>query len=83
MLGETAAQAAQFAVTGNAMGGLIAQSLAVSPGLAGRGAFVVIPEDGHPPIRQRMVLLTRAGPTAAQFYRYVQEPAAKAAPAKK
>lgn len=77
VLGDTVAQAAQFATTGNAMGGLIAYSLALSPALAGRGTFALVPADNHPPLRQRMVLLKRAGPTAERFYAYVQGPRAR------
>lgn len=72
VLGDSIAQAAQFATTGNAVGGLIAYSLVLSPAFAGRGTYVVIPEADHPPLRQRMVLLKRAGPVATRFYDYVQ-----------
>ena len=78
VLGDTIAQAAQFATTGNAIGGLVAYSLVLGPGFAERGKYAVIPESDHPPLRQRMVLLKRAGPTAAQFYTYVQGKTAKA-----
>jgi molybdate transport system substrate-binding protein len=77
VLGDTIAQAAQFAATGNAVGGLIAYSLVRSPGFADRGTSVVIPAADHPPLRQRMVLLTRAGPVAEAFYRYLQGAAAR------
>lgn len=78
VLGDTIAQAAQFATTGNAVGGLIAYSFVLSPGVAGRGSYAVIPDADHPPLRQRMVLLENAGPTAAQFYAYVQSETARA-----
>jgi molybdate transport system substrate-binding protein len=78
VFGDTIAQAAQFAVTGNAAGGLIAYSLVGAPGLAGRGTHAVIPEADHPPLRQRMVLLRRASPAAADFYAYLQTGAARA-----
>jgi molybdate transport system substrate-binding protein len=78
VLGDTIAQAAQFATTGNAVGGLLAYSLVLGPGFAGRGTYAVIPEADHSPLRQRMVLLARASPTAAQFYRYLQSGAARA-----
>ncbi len=78
VLGDTIAQAAQFATTGNAIGGLVAYSLVLGPGFAERGKYAVIPESDHPPLRQRMVLLKRAGPTAAQFYTYLQRKTAKA-----
>ena len=38
----------------------------------------VIPEADHPPLRQRMVLLKRAGRTAEEFYAYLQHDAARA-----
>jgi len=72
VLGDTIAQAAQFATTGNATGGLIAYSLVLGPGFAERGKYALIPESDHPPLRQRMVLLKRAGATARQFYTYLQ-----------
>lgn len=78
VLGDTIAQAAQFATTGNAVGGLLAQSLVLAPGFAARGTYAVIPEADHAPLRQRMVLLARAGPTAARFYAYLQSDAARA-----
>jgi molybdate transport system substrate-binding protein len=78
VLGDTVAQAAQFATTGNAVGGIIAYSLVLSPGFAERGRYAVIPEGDHPPIRQRMVLLKRAGPVAERFYRYLQGADARA-----
>jgi molybdate transport system substrate-binding protein len=72
VMGDTVAQAAQFATTGNAVGGLIAYSLVLSPGFADRGTYAVIPEMDHQPLRQRMVLLKSAGTTAVQFYTYLQ-----------
>jgi molybdate transport system substrate-binding protein len=78
VLGDTVAQAAQFATTGNAIGGLVAYSLVLGPGFADRGKYEVIPESDHLPLRQRMVLLKRAGATAAQFYTYLQGDTARA-----
>jgi molybdate transport system substrate-binding protein len=78
VLGDTIAQAAQFATTGNAVGGLVAYSLVLGPGFADRGQYAVIPEADHPPLRQRMVLLKRAGATAADFYSYLQSDSARA-----
>ena len=78
VLGDTIAQAAQFATTGNAVGGLIANSLVLAPGFADRGSYAVIPETDHPPLRQRMVLLKNASPVAAQFYEYLQSEGARA-----
>jgi molybdate transport system substrate-binding protein len=78
VLGDTIAQAAQFATTGNAIGGLVAYSLVLGPGFAERGKYALIPESDHQPLRQRMVLLKRAGATATQFYDYLQGKTAKA-----
>jgi molybdate transport system substrate-binding protein len=78
VLGDTIAQAAQFATTGNAVGGLIAYSLVLAPGFADRGTYAVVPETDHEPLRQRMVLLKQARPAAVQFYDYVQTDAARA-----
>ncbi len=78
VLGENVSQAAQFATTGNAVGGIIAYSLALAPNLQNRGSYALIPDMDHPPLRQRMVLLKRAGPVVERFYRYLQQPSARA-----
>ena len=77
VLGENVSQAAQFATTGNAVGGIIAYSLALAPAMRQRGTHALIPAEDHDPLRQRMVLLARAGRVAERFYRYLQEPAAR------
>ncbi len=77
VLGENVSQAAQFATTGNAVGGIIAYSLALAPAMRERGTHFLIPADDHDPLRQRIVLLERAEHVAEQFYRYLQEPAAR------
>jgi molybdate transport system substrate-binding protein len=78
VFGENISQAAQFATSGNAEGGIVAYSLALAPPVAARGAHALIAEDRHAPLRQRMVLLKIAGPIAERFYDYVQQPAARA-----
>lgn len=78
VLGDTIAQAAQFATTGNAVGGLLAYSLVLAPDFANRGTVAVIPETDHEPLRQRMVLLKNATPAAIAFYEYVRSEAARA-----
>ena len=77
VLGENVSQAAQFATSGNAQGGIVAYSLALAPAVAKLGSFELIPEDWHSPLRQRMVLLRGAGPVAEQFYDYLQQPPAR------
>ena len=78
VLGENVSQAAQFAATGNAQGGIIAHSLALAPEVAQRGRFALIPQSWHAPLTQRMVLLKDAGAVAERFYRYLQSPPAQA-----
>lgn len=77
ILGENVSQAAQFAVSGNAEGGLVAYSLARSTALSERGDYALLPESWHSPLRQRMVLMKGAGPTAQAFYAYLQQPEAR------
>lgn len=75
--GENVSQAAQFALSGNADGGIIAYSLALAPEVAARGAHALIPEAWHAPLRQRMVLLDGADPGARAFYAYMKSPEAR------
>ena len=77
VLGENVSQAAQFALSGNAEGGIVAWSLALAPQVAARGRHALIPETWHTPLRQRMALLQGAGPVAEAFYAYLQAPAAR------
>ena len=77
VLGDNVSQAAQFATTGNAVGGIIAYSLALAPALQERGTHVLIDAGDHAPLRQRMVLLSNADAVAERFYRYLQEPGAR------
>lgn len=78
VLGENIAQAAQFATTGAAEGGIFAYSLALAPNVASLGRYVLLPQSMHAPLRQRMVLLRKAGDTARHFYGFVQQPPARA-----
>lgn len=78
VLGENVSQAAQFALSGNAEGGIIAYSLALAPEVSAQGTFALIPADWHDPLLQRMVLLKDAGPVAEAFYAYISTPAARA-----
>jgi molybdate transport system substrate-binding protein len=78
LLGENISQAAQFARTGGAAGGILAYSLVLAPSFGSQGRYALLPESLHPPLRQRMVLLKRAGATAERFYQYLQRPEARA-----
>ena len=73
VLGENVSQAAQFAASGSAEGGVFAYSLALSPEVAKLGRYVLVPENLHDPLRQRMALVKGAGETARRFHAYLQE----------
>ncbi|MFN3655960.1 MAG: molybdate ABC transporter substrate-binding protein [Pseudolabrys sp.] len=77
VFGENVSQAAQFAASGSAQGGIFAYSLALAPAVGGLGRYVLIPSEWHAPLRQRMVLMKSAGETARAFYRFVQSPPAR------
>jgi molybdate transport system substrate-binding protein len=77
VFGENVAQAAQFATSGSAQGGIVALSLAMAPGALGTARYAPIPERLHRPLVQRMVLTKRSTAAATGFYRYLQQPAAR------
>jgi molybdate transport system substrate-binding protein len=77
VLGENVSQAAAFALSGNAQGGIIAYSLALAPDVAARGSYELVPEAWHAPLLQRMALLQTAGPVAEAFYAFMNAPAAR------
>ena len=76
-LGDNAAQAAQFAASGAAQAGLIPLSLARAPEMAKRGAYLTLPENWHTPLRQTLVLVKGAGPTARAFAEFLRGPQAR------
>jgi molybdate transport system substrate-binding protein len=78
VLGENVSQAAQFAASGSAEGGIFAYSLALSPSVGNLGTYVLLPAERHKPLLQRMVLLKGASPEAQDFYAYVQKAPARA-----
>ncbi|WP_411726099.1 molybdate ABC transporter substrate-binding protein [Methyloglobulus sp.] len=77
VLGENVAQAAQFAMSDSTQGGIFAYSFALSPKIKAQGNYVLLPENSHPPLRQKMVLTKKADATAKAFYTYLQAPKAK------
>lgn len=77
VLGENVSQAAQFATSGNAQGGIIAYSLALSSNVSAAGSFELIADDWHQPLRQRMALLKNATPAAERFYAFLQQRGAR------
>jgi molybdate transport system substrate-binding protein len=78
VIGENISQAAQFATSGSAQGGIVAYSLALAPQVAQRGRFALIPEQWHQPLAQRMVLTREAPPAARDFYAFISTPQAQA-----
>lgn len=78
VFGENVSQAAQFATSANAQGGIVAYSIALAPRVSAMGEFALIPDDWHSPLRQRMVLMKSAGPVAERFFAFVQEPPSRA-----
>lgn len=78
VFGENISQAAQFATSRNAEGGIIAYSLARLPKITELASFDLIPENWHSPLRQRMVLIKGADPLARDFYQFLQQPEARA-----
>jgi molybdate transport system substrate-binding protein len=77
VLGENVAQAAQFAITAGAQGGIVSYAQVVGPALRGKVRYAVLPDESHAPIRQRMALLRDAGVVAEAFFRYVSSPAGR------
>lgn len=76
--GENISQAAQFVQSGSAQAGIIALSLAFSPGMKS-GKVWEIPAEMHPPIEQGVVLLKNARnrPAAQAFLNFVKSAAGK------
>ncbi len=77
VFGENVSQAAQFATSANAQGGIIAYSLALSPKVRALGQFALIPAEWHEPLRQRMALMKTAGAVASEFYAFAKSPPAR------
>jgi len=77
--GENISQAAQFAQSGNAQAGIVAMSLAVSPGMKD-GKRWEIPADMHPTIEQAAIVLksARNKESARAFLEFVKSEAGRA-----
>ncbi len=58
--GENIAHTAQFVQTGNAQVGIIALALALSPELASKGGYWLIPDNLHAPLEQGFIVTKRA-----------------------
>lgn len=77
--GENISHTAQFVQTGNAQIGIIALSLALSPELASKGGYCLIPDSLHEPLEQGFII-TKQGAgkkLAKQFADYMNTPSAR------
>ncbi len=78
VLGDNISQATQFVTSGAAQAGITALSLALAPEVAAQiGPYWLLPASIHKPLKQRMVILKSAHPTAKALFDYLQTPAAK------
>lgn len=78
VFGENISQTAAFALSGAADVGIVALSLALSPNMKGKGAYVEVPAADYPAIEQACVVLkdSRKKETAQAFLQFVKSPAA-------
>lgn len=78
--GENISHTAQFVQSGNAQVGIIALSLAISPELAAKGGYWLIPDKLHGPLEQGYIVTRRAegNPLAARFADYMNSKPARA-----
>lgn len=78
--GENVAQAVQFVQSGNAQVGIIALSLALSPGLAKQGNYALILDKLHQPLEQGFIITSRAADNliAQEFARFIVSKEARA-----
>lgn len=77
VIGENVAQAAQFAVSGAAQGGIVAHSLLATERTRHRGQYALLPEAWHRPILHSMVLLKNSDATTMTFFEYLKSPKAQ------
>ncbi|MFI3259179.1 MAG: molybdate ABC transporter substrate-binding protein [Rikenellaceae bacterium] len=67
--GDSIAQAAQFALTGNCEVGFVALSLLLNPEVELKGSYYIIPEEHYQPISQAGVVLKEGG--AEEFFEFM------------
>jgi molybdate transport system substrate-binding protein len=77
VFGENISQATIFALTGSADFAISALSLATAPVIKSQANYVLIPDQLHKPLKQKMVLIKNHAPSAMDFYQYLQEPKSK------
>ena len=78
IFGESISSATMFVTSGSAGIGLTAYSLAKSKEVVQIADHLLIPENLHEPIKQRMVLLKNSPKAIVDFYAYLQSAKAKA-----
>ena len=71
LLGENAAQAVQFSLSGAVDIGIIPAAAAREPTVMQHCRFFPIPETWHQPIQQYLLLLSDTNPAGARFYDYL------------
>ena len=74
LMGENAAQALQFSLSGGVDVAVIPASYAVLPKVKNKGHFFLIPEQWHKPIQQYLALMSDSDPSATRFYEYLLSP---------
>ncbi len=79
VLGENISQTAQFVQSGTADVGLVALSLALSPGMRASGRYVEVPAKDYPPIEQGAAVIRQSKNKAAaeKFLEFMKTPGAK------
>ena len=77
VLGENAAQSARFSISGSVDAGLIPHAIALTPGFAEKGRFILLADTLYAPLRQRMVLLKNAGSAAEALFQFMQSAEAR------
>ncbi|HEY8616218.1 molybdate ABC transporter substrate-binding protein [Phenylobacterium sp.] len=77
-LAENANQMVQLATSPGVQAALLPLSVAIMPRLRAAGAYILVPDTYHRPLRHRAVLLKGAGATAEAFYRFLRDPEARA-----
>ena len=73
VFGENISQATMFALAGSADFAISALSLATSPQIQAQSSSLLIPDNLHKPLKQKMVLLKNGSASAKDFYQYLQE----------
>ena len=79
VLGENISQTASFVASGSADAGMVALSIALSPGMKNTGRYAEIPSDEYPPIEQACVVLgsSKNKEAAQRFLAFVKTSAIK------